>query len=267
MPYGQPGSFLYHYTTFDCAVESIIPSQTLLLNPFRAMNDPREASDWAITGTMVGDQIPDSLYWDSSRLTNHLKETCKLTCFSEDAVAEDRDDVAREFARGYARPRMWAHYGSNHTGVCLIFDRARLDELVLPALESIGEPFSGSVTYMDAGIPNEATHLDLNDVNARGIEPVLDDLVASYARELFFTKSCDWATEREFRYMVRSRTPGPAFVSVKGALRALCQGSDVHRGSEPKLHRLCAEHDLDLLKMEWNNGEPWILRRPSPGII
>ena len=44
VPYGKPGDFLYHYTSLATAVEHIIPSQTLLLNPFRRLNDPREAS-------------------------------------------------------------------------------------------------------------------------------------------------------------------------------------------------------------------------------
>jgi hypothetical protein len=34
---------------------------------------------------------------------------------------------------------------------------------------------------------------------------------------------------------------------------------------EPSLHELCADHDLDLLKIVWRNGRPIVVRRdPVP---
>jgi hypothetical protein len=263
MAYGDPGAFLYHYTTLARAVEAIIPSQQLLLNPFSRMNDPREARDWGVSASGWGeDPFPGSEFWNAYRVTNRLKETCKLICLSEDAMGESHTG---EFARGYARPRMWAHYGDNHRGVCLIFDRDQLHEHLLPTLTELGEVFSDSVAYRDAPIPTRALTLSINAILDQGIERVLDALVASYWRELFFTKACDWATEREFRYLVRTHTEGPAFVSIEGAMRAVCIGDAVSDVYEPSLHALCAENGLDLCKINWHNGKPIIVRRTPPG--
>jgi hypothetical protein len=48
----------------------------------------------------------------------------------------------------------------------------------------------------------------MNAIAEVGLEPVLDDLVKRYSRELFFSKARDWATESEVRYLLRTRTEG-----------------------------------------------------------
>jgi hypothetical protein len=45
LSYGESDAFLYHYTSLATALEKILPSQRLAMNPFSGMNDPREARE------------------------------------------------------------------------------------------------------------------------------------------------------------------------------------------------------------------------------
>jgi hypothetical protein len=102
MTYGEAGSYLYHYTRLATAMEEIIPTQRLLMNPFAQMNDPREAREWEVSATGWGDNFSDADFWNAYRVTNRLKQTSKLICLSEDASPDPIGHA--EFARGYARP-------------------------------------------------------------------------------------------------------------------------------------------------------------------
>ena len=103
----------------------------------------------------------------------------------------------------------------------------------------------------------------MNAIAEVGLEPVLDDLVKRYSRELFFSKARDWATESEVRYVLRTRTEGVEYVSIEGTLRAVCIGSEVPPVYEPAIRALCDEFSLELLKLIWENGKPIIVRRPE----
>src|SRR6266516_5387666 len=42
----DPNRYLYHYTTRQAALGSILPTGELRVGLFRYMNDPRESKDW-----------------------------------------------------------------------------------------------------------------------------------------------------------------------------------------------------------------------------
>ena len=262
LSYGESGSFLYHYTRLATAIEHIIPSQRLALQPFAGMNDPREAREWNVSTTgSGGNRFGVKEFWNAYEVTNRLKQTCKLVCFTADATPDAEGEP--EFARGYARPRMWAHYAEDHRGVCLLFDRDALHERLTSTFEGRGELFFGSVAYADRGIPLHVLDLNVGTILDRGLESVLDSLVKSHSTELFFSKARDWATETEVRYLLRTPTEGAEFVSIEGTLRAVCMGDALSPEYEPSLRSLCTEFDLDLLKIEWDNGRPIVLTRPK----
>ncbi|WP_411800844.1 DUF2971 domain-containing protein [Aeromonas caviae] len=52
-----------------------------------------------------------------------LKEKTSLICFTKDKILSGNhlEDMP---LRGFCKPRMWAQYAGNHSGVCLIFDES-----------------------------------------------------------------------------------------------------------------------------------------------
>jgi hypothetical protein len=77
---------LYHYTTANVAVESILPTGQLRLGLFEFTNDPREAKQWFVSAS-VADGIgfePDELEAMSRTADRLLRRSVKLACFTVD---------------------------------------------------------------------------------------------------------------------------------------------------------------------------------------
>ena len=51
---GAPGECLFHYTKLSTAIELILPTWRLKMNPFSKMRDPRESKQWGLEGHIEG---------------------------------------------------------------------------------------------------------------------------------------------------------------------------------------------------------------------
>lgn len=112
--YGEQGRYAYHYTTSNAAFQHILPSGQLRLNSLAKLRDPIENKDWfrqLWTGLWPLKEVEHFYH-----VVNKTTHETKLVSFTLDAPIQDRSP---EYARGYARPRMWEQYAENHMGVCL----------------------------------------------------------------------------------------------------------------------------------------------------
>ncbi len=104
------------------------------MSPVENANDPREAKDWIMTPiSATGGFDPAAYLAAQARFNVRLKRETKLACFSGDGAAKhNRDEEPLD--RGWAHPRMWAHYGGGHAGVCLpSLTGKRLDQRSKPS--------------------------------------------------------------------------------------------------------------------------------------
>ena len=86
---------LYYMTKLDTLEKYILPEQEIRISTFDKVNDPFELLG-AIRGGRIGHR-------DFSWLRDHWTKTVGFISFSDN----------------WKSPLMWAHYASNHTGVCL----------------------------------------------------------------------------------------------------------------------------------------------------
>ena len=89
---------LYYMTKLETLEKFILPELEIRISTFDKVNDPFELLG-AIQGGKVGHR-------DFAWLKNHWTETVGFVSFSDN----------------WKSPLMWAHYASNHTGVCLGID-------------------------------------------------------------------------------------------------------------------------------------------------
>lgn len=130
-----PDQYLYHYTSLETALVRIIPTGKLRAVSLSQVNDPREYSDWYLNAVvdldMPGEDVSNEEFVALSKIVNEeVRKRLKVLCFAADkpsAAAMEPPDY--EFGRGYAHSRMWDQYADRHRGVCLIFDRARIESL------------------------------------------------------------------------------------------------------------------------------------------
>lgn len=192
---------LYHYTSSNIALDSIIAQMQLRLGLVELMNDPRESRP-RYPNLSIAEGVPKAgpaIMEEADRL---LRRAAKVACFTQDY--ELPDSVAdRNALRGYAHPALWAHYAGGHTGVCLRFDRRALDSCMRAQLSSYGLLFEGAVEYrQELSSTAQATGLDVEQIHEFGLDAVVTRYIERYQRELFFEKHSDWASEAEYRWGV-----------------------------------------------------------------
>lgn len=101
---------LYHFTKFDSFLK-ILESMSLKLSSYKNLNDLNEAN-------------VANLNWDKNipvyaKLGPYIQEKCGLLCFSQNYQTE------YGVQEGTNHPAMWAHYGENSEGVCIVIDKAK----------------------------------------------------------------------------------------------------------------------------------------------
>jgi hypothetical protein len=259
----EPHKYLYHYTTRQAALGSILPKAELRVGLYRYMNDPRESKDWQFTleGGSAGDLIPVS-----KEATRVAKATAKVLALVRDDPTAAAGDGFGEFGRGYAHSALWSHYAGGHSGVCLVFDREALRRAVEDTLLSKGHLYAGCVTYADADADEvDAFTLSQADINRLGVPAAVEAHIQKWHPVLFFRKSREWENEREYRWVLRSPDPVAEFVPIADALRGLVLGD-----SFPPLDRDSVDHlaktfrDLSLAICRWESGVPKIYPQGGP---
>jgi hypothetical protein len=263
--FGKRGEVLFHYTTLARAVEDILPAMRMKLSPFADMRDPRESKDWGVTASGFGDN-PDSggrRYWELHRELNGLKRSCRLLALTQDDPDSPTSD---DYGRGFARPRLWEQYGGAHTGICLSFDRDALIGSMDAAFS--GELFfrHGAVDYRDERLFREL--IFDSAVLAEGVDlpSVVTDHLEKHWQSLFFTKLTDWASEHEYRFLVRRADFDPMYVDISDSLRSICMGPETSSSYFPSLAAFCEPHSISIRRLVWRNNEPltWAIQIQSP---
>ncbi|MGD8971812.1 MAG: DUF2971 domain-containing protein [Desulfobacterales bacterium] len=222
------GKYVAHYTRLDIAVDHILKNKSLRFGPLIATNDPRETQMWqfAIGTSRSKENSPfsEKLKLLAKRNPDYnrlLKGGCKILCVSQD----EEDALKLDFSkRACGKPRMWAQYAENHRGVCLLFDKHILHETLE---KNFGRDalFCGSVAYdnfhdiISPGWPEHmnAFMLSGDDIAADGLENILRRHRDKYHDFFFFRKNKDWASETEYRWIVRVNSNDPVFIPRKNS--------------------------------------------------
>lgn len=132
---------LYHYTSAEIALDSLLAQMQLRLGLVEWMNDPREARrrypNFQQSDGVSNDGVED--LWEEA---DHLvRRAAKVACFTLDYELPD-SVLDCNALRGYAHPALWAHYGSGHAGVCLRFSRRALADRIEDVLDPPGAALS-----------------------------------------------------------------------------------------------------------------------------
>lgn len=253
---------LCHYTKKDIALEKILFEKKIRLGLLGLTNDPKE-SKWSPMAIMppqgyrLKPEELDQVVKESERVS---KEEWKVLCMSQHLpkrkYREDMKNVVMSnFRHGYSRPRMWAHYAENHSGVCLIFDGKKLHENIDHELRDNHKIFHGAVTYKNYGA-FVTEFIEYSDVIKYGLSDGIRMHYYKHYEHYFLSKYPDWKNETEFRWLVHSPTNQPEHVNIEGALKAVVLGSDFPKVYETTMIDLCKKLDVSIGRMNWNNGMP-----------
>jgi len=263
LEYFGESKYVYHYTSAQRIFEHILPTGKILLNTIDRMNDPKEAGHWAFNEYH---DLPKSSVINMSRLLDRAKVVNRIAKLRSCVfcVTTDTDSYPGRrqtlFYRGFARPRMWAQYADNHTGVCLMFDREMLHQEIIRQLEEGDELFYSLVSYEPwTGEDDRASYTVMaSAMEGLGIDEAVRQHVIAHKERLLYLKAPDWSSESEGRWLMVRKSDGPAIVSFGDSLQAIFLGSQFDRS---KVKQLTDSFDRKIKKIygiKWPNGLPGV---------
>ncbi len=225
--------YLYYYTSFETGAKYILPKMRLRFNSFKNTNDPRETKEWNFNLSISEgehEKLPicvDFLSYQK-KFTDLIKKRIKLLCFSRDYNPQNGEwKNYGLFGRGFMKPRMWAQYGDNHKGLCLIIDKKMFESELLAEEQIIGKYKSDYIEYRDYFEPNDlyAFKIDTKDIIKSNFKDVVNDRVKRYYKTMFFRKNIDWETETEYRYLLKNNIKN-VYIDIKNCLKGVVLGLD-----------------------------------------
>jgi hypothetical protein len=249
---------VFHYTKRDTALEHILLDKKIRLGQIGLTNDPRESKEWWFP-LQSNKALKPKVFLDLEQkvinsANNIGTKEWKVLCVSQ----HHPDHLSRQhnpFVQGFCRPRMWAHYSDNHKGVCFRFNGLKIDEQIQKELGNKCKVFRGPIVYDD--INSIAPYpINIDKIIAKGLEEGIREYFFEYYEHFFLTKSKDWETEYEYRWIIHGTSMSPEYISIENCIVGVIVGVDFPEVYEPSLIKLCKDLNIPVGRMVWRNGTP-----------
>jgi hypothetical protein len=219
--------FVYHYTSWK-SLRKIAETRGLLMNTFPKLNDPRESKKWEVGfyGTGKPSVRPEGV----SEVVERFKANIRVLSCSmgspDELTNSDRS------GHGYAKPAMWAHYGENHSGACLVLDRKKLQSCIERAFANSMAPggrlSAGDVHYASDSLQDASFQgISLNEIASHTVDAAIEEHLLRHWDGIFFVKHADWSPEVEYRWVAYDPARlATDIVDITGALQSLILGAE-----------------------------------------
>ncbi|MEB4872108.1 DUF2971 domain-containing protein [Priestia megaterium] len=249
---------LLHFTSADTAINYIFKNKTLRFNSFKRVNDPRESKDWPFKVFCFYEQNYNKFHEGIFKeLHNYIMNHVFISCFSVQNAGKSLSDINHDL-------RMWAQYGDNHQGVCILFNKNQLEKEIQRATKG-NNLFHENIKYLPHINQNDVIHpdtlkgkvigIDFNGFIYRsllplihpfgkpecndpyminlerllnlGIHKYMEQHILYYRQPLFFTKKECWRDEREYRYIIHSKEENEFLdIPISNSIDAVILGND-----------------------------------------
>lgn len=256
----KPEGLLAHYTTAAAAFEHILPMHRLRLSPYRLMRDPIENKDILPSISWYGsprdtDRAIQAVYTE----LRAARDRMRVLSFTRDA---ERHAEYSGFDCCWSRPRMWEQYGDLHRGVCLLFDRPKLERAVDDAWPR-ERTYMRNVDYTREGIAAAGgpirTLIDQRIFEDAERPQAVAEYIGARHDAFFFLKSDDFATEYEYR-VVLAGGEDDAYIDYDHALVGVVLGERFPTWQRPAAIAIGSDLSFRLGRIHWEHGRPHILR-------
>lgn len=245
-----PPKEVCHYTKMDTALMHILGEKKILLGNLSETNDPKESKNRLVRFISKPKTKYDvsGLIYGFGRVRS-IKVFC--TCCHNNPAWEITNQKHLDNAHlyGVGRSTLWAHYANRYKGVCIIFDGEALHKNIHnKVLENGGNPEKdiqrGFVMYDFIKAFTET----------RGNNDDPHSLMEHYDLN-FLSKTPEWRSEHEFRWLVIGEQKSKLLVSIENAIKAvIVSAEDFSMACLPILECMCKESNIRLGQISWTNG-------------
>lgn len=257
-------SFLYHYTKTSTARDFILKDRSLRFSSYSGTNDPKETKTWQFDlGTNenrdLGKYKMDEL---STWLSSELKRAARLACFSMDSGPLTGNHLSEIFKRGFCKPRMWAQYAENHSGVCIVFDRIKLTQQIAAQFGRSHNLLFGAVKYVDRSVirrlDDQPYMINLDVLESVGKKEYPNLHLRTHYQRLFFEKMTDWRDEVEWRWIVfAEHDDDDLYLKLEGCVAGIMFGEKTAEKDIQDIMDQTESWGIRYMGLKWKNCSPW----------
>ncbi len=249
--------FIAHYTSFDRVFKNILPLNEIRVSSVSNVNDPYEKDKyWVDTEACFSKE--DSI--ESNKIINELKKNIysHIKMFCTTSYSKDSENCCDLSLDIYGKPRMWATYGDNHKGICLIFDKEELSH----EFEKINpiKIYEENMVYMDyLPLIENSVLISLDSLNNMKIKQnkynaklLYEELDKNYLlKSKYFSKHSDWKSENEYRWLIFSENIKDLNINFGDSLKAIVFGVD----TDIDYKCLLSKYKIPIFKLKFEYGK------------
>ena len=266
--YVETEDALFHYTKTSVALEKILYTQKFKLSLLKDTNDPREYK-YMLLNT-IGWSLPpeaEELSREAHPIIDRiLKYECRVMCFCSNkkptVILENGSHIDDEhaYSNGWDKSRMWAQYGENHFGICLVISKEKLEEELKTHQDKITRFKTGYIKYTQKrGIAPRAITLDGNRLVNEGLENYSKNHILENSEELFFRKHADYRDETEYRVLVFDPENNLEYIDISSSIKGIIVGDRTPKVYFPLVDQLCEKLHIESRQAHWVKGTPYLL--------
>lgn len=229
---------LYHFTSCESALKIILTDE-LRFSKSINLDDPFErwrGRNYTGLPPQIHESHPMSKY---HKHFNSLVNLTNVLCFF-DSVNERNEAVDP-----LADPKMWSHYGKNHQGCCLVFDKQKT---IASFTENIKDSVAdhGRVEYNDL---KTYEHIFKTSFDSKEYSALV---FKQRFHNLFFNKAKHYASENEYRFAVSNENLGCA-LTVSTKINKVVIAENAQEGDIKSIERLCQLVEIEAGRMIVSN--------------
>ena len=267
--YIKTSDALFHYTKTSIAIEHILHTKKFKLSLLKDTNDPREyqfklfnVMGWSLDR----DTTPKLLNEAQTVIDRILRHECKVMGFCSNnkptLILNNGSSIEDEHvcSSGWSKSRMWSQYGQNHYGICLVFSKNELENVLNKKKSQIRDFKASYVQYsQQERIVWSAITLNGNRLESEGVEEYSFNHVIENSEELFFRKHIDYRDEAEFRVVVFDPNKKLEYLDINSSIKCVIVGDRTPEAYIPFINQMCADLNIESRRARWDRGKSHLL--------
>ncbi|MEW6713574.1 MAG: DUF2971 domain-containing protein [Nitrospirota bacterium] len=256
---------IFHYTRASVALEEILFYGKFRLSLLKDTNDPWEykfqllnMSGWSLPNEVI--ELYDKAHPVIDRI---IRMESRVMCFCSNTVPTiilDTGDTIRDTVVntiGWNKSRMWAQYGENHRGICLVFSRKAIEAEFANIKEGV---ITENMQYTTrASIRRNAYTLNGNQLVKDGVENYCYNHIKQHSEALFFTKYIDYRDESEYRVVVFDPNNKYEYIDIKKSIKCVISGDRTPDVYFPLIRQLSDRYGIECRHAYWDRGTPHLV--------
>ena len=182
---------LYHFTSCE-ALLKIILTDDLRFSKSINLDDPFErwrCRNYTCLPPNGFTSGPESKYY---KHFNSLVNSTNILCFF------DSEDDRKDIISPLEDLKMWSHYGKNHQGCCLVFDKEKTINSFVNNVKTDSISAHGKVVYNDL---KTYEHVFMSAFDSKEYSEIVFEKLF---HNLFFNKAIHYSIENEYRLAVNN---------------------------------------------------------------